>query len=108
MNERASELKATFLGDCTVGKTCLVKRLVEESIDKDLQTYTPTVFSTYKRSIVLPLKTVTLNAWDSSGDEKFAAKRPAMYPNTNAFMVCFDMTNFESWTNVQKTVLFFF
>ena len=46
--------------------------------DKFDENYVPTIFSSKKRTVILPFKTFSVNFWDISGSPKFAQKRGAM------------------------------
>ena len=64
--------------------------------------FPPTIFETTKSKIAAAGKTFELEFWDVSGSERYSKKRPVIYPNVNAFVVCFDLNDFFSFTNVTK------
>lgn len=91
-------IKCLVVGDMNVGKTQLCKTMLGDSFSAE---YSPTVFETYKIRVPL-FKTVPIELWDMSGNPKYDRKRPVVYPNINCFLVCFDITNRESWKSVKK------
>lgn len=89
-------IKCLVLGDMDVGKTQLCKCMLGDEFDAKSA---PTVFETYK--IRVPLwKQIPVELWDMSGNSKYDRKRPVVYPNVNSFLLCFDLTRIESWTNL--------
>ena len=43
-----------------------------------------------------------LGLWDPSGGEDFDRLRPLQYPETDVFLICFDVSNEESFHNVRN------
>eukprot|EP01091_Cochliopodium_minus_P000290 TRINITY_DN10294_c0_g1_i1.p1 TRINITY_DN10294_c0_g1~~TRINITY_DN10294_c0_g1_i1.p1 ORF type:complete len:648 (+),score=191.28 TRINITY_DN10294_c0_g1_i1:113-2056(+) len=100
INERIRGVKVYFMGDEECGKTKLIDALQKKEFQ---QNYTPTVFEIYKTETNLPCgKKVAIEYWDNSGSKKFDAKRLAIFPNVNCYVICFDLTNPESWNSVMK------
>ncbi len=91
-------IKCLVTGDAGVGKTALCKTMLGDTFDPD---YRPTVFETYKIRVPM-FKEVPVEIWDMSGNPKYDKKRPVVYPNVNAFLICFDLTSKESWRNVKR------
>lgn len=85
-----------------LGKTSLAKSILGEGFTGD---HEATIFAIYKSEIKLPHKTMPFNVMDCTGSTKYQHKRPAIYPNANVYVICFEMTNPKSWMNVQKTFL---
>ncbi len=95
---KVETIKCLVVGDVGVGKTCLCKTMLGDEFDPK---YVPTVFETYK--IRAPLfRQVMVELWDMSGNAKYDKKRPVVYPNVNCFVVCFDLTDRETWRNVKR------
>jgi small GTP-binding protein len=84
------------IGDLGVGKTQLCKTMLGDEFDEG---YAPTIFETYKIKVPM-FREYPVELWDMSGNDKYERKRPVIYPNVNGFVICFDLTNFESWMNV--------
>ena len=98
---RVKAIKVCFLGDCSSGKSSVVKALMgKESFSPS---YFPTKFEIHKTEIDVPgLKVLPLEYWDCNGGSKYDHKRPLLYPNTNCFVLCVDLTNVESWRSAMK------
>eukprot|EP01044_Picomonas_judraskeda_P030365 COSAG03_NODE_10896_length_623_cov_1.040076_1_plen_164_part_01 len=124
----AAVIKTVVVGDGAVGKTCM---LVSFSQDRFPEEYVPTVFDNYVRIFashtpraraallaqppeakslrVVPQNcelevagsTVSLELWDTAGQEEYDRVRPLSYPNTDVFLVCFSINNRSSFNNVR-------
>ena len=94
-------LRVGLFGDCGVGKSALAKVLAGGAFEESLP---PTVFDTLKHSVRVcaEQKEVPMEFWDVSGSDRYAKKRPVIYPNVNAFCVCFDLNDRYSFNNSIK------
>ena len=96
-------VKLLMLGDSGVGKTSLVSRFYFSS-------WQPETISTigldFKiKSVVLDDQTVLkMLVWDTSGQEKYMAVAKNYYQNATGCLLLFDLTNRESYANIQKWV----
>jgi len=45
-----------------------------------------------------------MQLWDTAGQERFRAMAPMYYRNSNAAVICFDVTNEESFTQMKDWV----
>ena len=92
-------LKLTLFGDSLVGKSCLMKSLMNIDIEND---YVPTQNPEYKE-IKYTLnngKTIAFNLWDISGQEKFRALASLIAKNTHGIILVFDLTNRKSFEDI--------
>ncbi|NXW60521.1 RHOF protein, partial [Eurystomus gularis] len=64
------------------------------------QQYVPSVFEKYATSVTVGKKEVTLNLYDTAGQEDYDRLRPLSYQNTNVVLICYDVTNPTSYNNV--------
>ncbi|KAJ7419339.1 ras family member F, filopodia associated [Willisornis vidua] len=65
-----------------------------------LQQYAPSVFEKYTTSVTVGKKEVTLNLYDTAGQEDYDRLRPLSYQNTNVVLICYDVMNPTSYDNV--------
>ena len=49
-------------------------------------------------------KTITLNLWDTAGQEKFKSLIPSYLKDSSAIVVVYDITNQESFEAVDKWI----
>ena len=98
MDHNEMEIKLVVVGDGAVGKTCMLYRYSKDEFPTD---YIPTVFDTYSVDLVVDMKSVRLNLWDTAGQEDYERLRPLSYPGTDVFLLCFSLVNKTSLSNVE-------
>ena len=93
------QLKVVAVGDGSVGKTSL---LVTYSTDSFPDEYIPTIFDNYTAKRKFKDKFVELNLWDTAGTVDHDQLRPMAYPQTDVFLLCFDLTCNISLENIKS------
>jgi small GTP-binding protein len=90
--------RGIVVGDGAVGKTSLLMRFIDKKFPED---YVPTVFENHD----VPMKPVDKNSmmslWDTAGQEQYDRLRCLCYPNTDIFVICYDVTNPGSYDNIK-------
>ena len=103
MDLTETSVKVVVVGDPAVGKTSL---LIKYSTDSFPGEYIPTVFDNYsvKRQLKVDSKPklVQLNLWDTAGAEDYDGLRPMSYPQTDVFIICFDLTKKATLENAKN------
>ncbi|NXY92309.1 RHOF protein, partial [Alcedo cyanopectus] len=64
------------------------------------QIYVPTVFEKYTASLQVSDKPVKIHLWDTAGQEDYDRLRPLSYSDANVVLICFDVTNHNSYDNI--------
>jgi len=91
--------KILLLGDCSSGKTSLIYRLTYNNF---LEYYVSTIGIDFNiKSLVVNDKKVKLQIWDSCGQERFNALTRSYYRNSDAFIICYDISSYKSFEDAK-------
>lgn len=96
-------IKISILGDSSTGKTSLISRYKNNNFD-EFETSTIGVEFSPKK-IIIDNEEIKLHIWDLSGQEKFRSITTSYYRNCHGIIVAFDITNLESFKNLNKILL---
>ncbi|KFP27911.1 Rho-related GTP-binding protein RhoE, partial [Colius striatus] len=66
------------------------------------QSYVPTVFENYTASFEIDTQRIELSLWDTSGSPYYDNVRPLSYPDSDAVLICFDISRPETLDSVLK------
>ena len=93
-------IKITLLGSTGVGKTCIIKRYTEGSFDENSPSTTGGSYSS--KIITIDNLNLSLDLWDTAGQEKFRSLGRHFYKN--AYIVClvYDITNNDSFIDLKE------
>ena len=92
-------VKTVFVGDGTVGKTCMIWRFVSKEFPTD---WVPSVFNHQKVEIPLNDCVALLSIWDTGGGgEDYPRVRPLSYRSANVFALSFSVSNRASFEHVE-------
>mmetsp|Transcript_1210 Transcript_1210/g.1587 ORF Transcript_1210/g.1587 Transcript_1210/m.1587 type:complete len:220 (-) Transcript_1210:351-1010(-) len=99
----AVEFKVVVLGDKGVGKSCLVLRFIEGYFSPKQQS-TIGAFFLSKTIQISDGTNCKMQIWDTAGQERFRAMASMYYRNAAAAIVCFDITDEESFSKMKDWV----
>merc|ERR1719385_40365 len=96
-------IKILACGDGAIGKTSL---LLFYNEGKFPESYIPTIFEnkTIEKTVNIGGKEaeVSIDLWDTAGQEEFDKLRTLAYPNTNVFLLCFCVVEPISFKNLAQ------
>jgi Ras-related protein Rab-7A len=92
--------KIIFLGDSQVGKTCLIRQFIDQEFTSDFKATIGADFSS--RSVTVDGVDLDLQIWDTAGQERFHSIGTAFYRGTNACVLVFDVTNYETFEHLSS------
>merc|ERR1712153_146245 len=98
------EFKILMAGDGAIGKTCLLSRFTDKTIDWEDgdPVYEPTTFQNFIVEWEHPTDgPIVVEVWDTAGQEDFASLRKVAYPDTHIFLVGYSCVSEQSLSNVQ-------
>ncbi|KAL1250067.1 hypothetical protein QQF64_021072, partial [Cirrhinus molitorella] len=81
--------KLVLVGDVQCGKTAMLQVLAKDCYP---ETYVPTVFENYTACLELDDQRVELSLWDTSGSPYYDNVRPLCYSDSDAVLLCFDIS----------------
>jgi small GTP-binding protein len=91
--------KVVILGDSSTGKTCLIKRALDNQID---ERYSSTIeFGFENLDVEVDNQIVKLALWDTAGQEQYRAIVRSFYHDVDACILVFDLTAENSLESVQ-------
>jgi len=98
--ESSKKHKVVLLGDIGVGKSSLIlwytEKVFQPSRDCTIGA------SMYLKRFSSKEKEVTMEIWDTAGQERYASLGPIHCRNADALIMCYDITNKQSFENVEK------
>ena len=93
-------MKIVLVGDTQVGKTCLIRRLSQGVYsDKNFAT----IGAAFQNHVIQTKNgSVSLQIWDTAGQEKFRALAPMYYRSAAVAVLCFDLTNKRTFEALEQ------
>lgn len=92
--------KIVVVGDSQCGKTALLHVFAKDCFPEN---YVPTVFENYTASFEIDTQRIELSLWDTSGSPYYDNVRPLSYPDSDAVLICFDVSRPETLDSVLKS-----
>ncbi|XP_019355837.1 rho-related GTP-binding protein RhoN isoform X2 [Alligator mississippiensis] len=99
MESQLARCKIVVVGDTQCGKTALLHVFAKDCYPEN---YVPTVFENYTASFEIEKQRIELNMWDTSGSAYYDNVRPLAYPDSDAVLICFDISRPETLDSVLK------
>ena len=101
-SENLFEINTLILGDCSVGKTCILLRYVCNSFDEGQQ---PTIGVDFRtKKIILDKESINFRIWDSAGQERFRSITQQFFKNADGIILVYDVTQTETYTQINNWI----
>ena len=92
--------KLVFIGDSSVGKTCICNALCNNTFSSD---QAATIGSSYMQTtITYNGKDYELLLWDTAGQEKYQAMTPIYFHSAKIALLVFSLTDDDSFNHIQR------
>lgn len=90
--------RVVLIGNAYVGKTALIMKYVNRTIQQQYEETVGAAFHTYQTKF--EDKQYTIQVWDTAGQEKYRSLGPVYYRNTIAAILVFDITDRQSFQDL--------
>ena len=98
----SSKFKIVFLGDQSVGKTSIINRFIYDTFE---DVYQATIGIDFlSKPVYVDDKTIRLQLWDTAGQERFKSLIPSYVKDSSVAVICYDITNAETFNSVKTWV----
>ena len=94
-------IKMVVIGDGGVGKTSLIKCYAHDQFPEE---HVPTILDCYSAEVNINNRPLSLQIWDSAGQDDYIRLRPLGYANADVFLICYAVSDRDSFVNVTKKV----
>ena len=91
----SNSYKVVFLGEGRVGKTSIGKRWEEEKFGQSQRS--TVAAACYKKMMNIEGKSLTINLWDTAGQEEFHSLAPIYYKDAHAALLVFSVVDQKSF-----------
>ena len=101
----AKTFKIVIIGDSSTGKTNIITKYVRNQFDEISR---PTIgVEFFQRDLTMKLpsgsqESITLHIWDTAGQERFRGMSSAYYRKAAGVLLVYDITNEESFSNLDR------
>ena len=100
MNPENPKYKLIFLGDQSVGKSCILNRFLNDTFIEDYQATIGLDFQS--KNVQIDNQDIHLLLYDTAGQEKFRSLIPMYTRDANIILLVYDITSKESFNNLSQ------
>jgi small GTP-binding protein len=93
-------MKVVLVGDSRVGKTSILNRLTTGIFKENTTATVGAAFQTHV--LTTAAGCVTMQIWDTAGQEKYRSLAPMYYRSASVALLCFDITNRDSFRALES------
>jgi len=104
VTERKKEkVKIIFVGSCGVGKTCIIRKFVENSFNEN--SLSSEGMSSYENTIEINDKKIICDIWDTAGQEQYRSICTFFYKGSSVACLVYDITNKKTFEDIKEVWL---
>ena len=92
--------KIVLIGDSGVGKSNLLTRFTKNQFNLESKTTIGVEFAT--KTIIVDNRVIKAQIWDTAGQERYRALTSAYYRGAVGALLVYDITKYQSFTNIEK------
>ena len=96
--KKAGIIKIIIIGESGVGKTAILDRYVNDSFNDNYKSTIGVDFLT--KQIIINQQLITMQIWDTSGQERFNSLSNAFYRGADACILVYDITNNNTFNKI--------
>ena len=100
VNPETPKYKLIFLGDQSVGKSCILNRFLNDTFIEDYQATIGLDFQS--KNVQIDNQDIHLLLYDTAGQEKFRSLIPMYTRDANIILLVYDITSKESFNNLSQ------
>ena len=101
MSNNNEDNKVVLIGEMGVGKTCIIEQFISNDFNQDQDSTITAQFC--KKDFEFPGgEKITLDIWDTAGQEKFRALTRIFYKNAKAVIIVYSINNKESFDEAKN------
>ncbi|EDR27285.1 rab6, putative [Entamoeba dispar SAW760] len=90
--------KVVFIGDCSVGKTCIIGRFTSKIFD---MSYDATIGTDFVTQIMdVDNKKIELQIWDTAGQERYRSLIPNYIRGASVVVIVYDISDKQTFNNI--------
>ena len=91
-------LKLIIIGDTGVGKSCLMKRVMDSTFQEEHQVTIGVEFGSY--GVRVDNKVIKVQIWDTAGQESYKSVTRIFYRGAQCVFLTYDVTRHETFDNI--------
>ena len=93
--------KVVLIGEMGVGKTCILDQFINQEFTEDTESTITAQFC--RKNFEFPEgKKITLDIWDTAGQEKFRSLTRIFYKNAKAVILVYSITNKQTFNELKN------
>ena len=102
INPEIPKFKLIFLGDQSVGKSCIMNRFMNDTFTEEYQATIGLDFQS--KNVQIDNQDIHLLLYDTAGQEKFRSLIPMYTRDANIILLVYDITSKDSFTHIPEWI----